>query len=447
MTGKPLYDLLNKGVGVGKQTIFSLSNFHTLTEGINAAVSGPQTLKNYARAFLSDNFTQGLRNGSMANDFVAAAKDGVTKLNSGSGSSADASARFVKTLGNRLTAGGVGGAGGAAAGYTEAKVAGKSDEEARGDALKYGLAGTALAGIPLGSRGTVSEILSSALWDRAVPVAKVTAYKGLVNGGMNGREAADIVNERFGGLNYAAMGRDPTIQDALRLSVMAPDWTESTVRQLGSAMFGGTGQGVRAAHVAKALAGTMATTELLNWFSTGHSTIDNQPGHQFEVEVQDPNGEYMHIGVLPGNYQSYLGLGNKLVADDAAKRQADLVNFGTGRLSAPAQMVGTGLQTLTARNPLQAPYGVSKAGPAALGEALSPISLEQVAQGVDKGGVDPSIAIIMAALGLNPRYSATTGSAGGNPGGVAPANTPLPARAPLPASTPLPAATPLPARR
>src|SRR5262249_47199190 len=159
----------------------------------------------------------------------------------------------------RLWAGGVSGVGGAATGYTQAKIAGKSDEEAWGDAAKYGAAAAALGGIPMGSRGTVAEILNSALWERAIPMAKATAWQGMVDKGLDPKVAAKVVNERFGGLNYSAMGRDPGFMDATKLLVMAPDWTESTVRQLGSAMFGGSGAGVNRAFLAKAIAGTLAT--------------------------------------------------------------------------------------------------------------------------------------------------------------------------------------------
>jgi hypothetical protein len=416
----------NEGIGgalmraqsTAKQTIFNLSNFHTMTEGVHAAASGPETLHNYSRAFLSDSFAQGVRNGSMAGDFLHAAQAGVTHLNAGSGSSADINTQISNIGRRRAVAAVTGGVGGGAASYVEAKTSGKSDEEARQQALLGAVAGATLGGVPmmLGGRGTVSEELGHALWDRAVPLAKVTAWKGLVNGGMDATEAASVVNERFGGLNYAQMGRNPTLQDAGRLGLQAPDWTESTIRQLGGALFGGTGQGARASHVAKALGGTLAVTELLNHFTTGHWTDQNQAGHQFEVEMPNPAGGYTHIGVLPGNYQSYISDINKLYADDAAKRGSDLTNYALSRLSAPVSMLGQTVRAAQATNSLGLPYGAARAGavPAVLSN-LSPIGISQVAQGVNKADLSPAIAIAMAALGLNPRY--TTPSA---PGGAAP---------------------------
>lgn len=42
--------------------------------------------------------------------------------------------------------------------------------------------------------------------------------------------AANLVNDDFGGLHLARMGRNPTLQHIFRLLALAPDWTESNVR-------------------------------------------------------------------------------------------------------------------------------------------------------------------------------------------------------------------------
>lgn len=465
----PLGSAVLNAAGTAKGTIFSLSNFHTFTEGLNAAFSSPETLHNYSRAFLSDDFAQGLR-GKMASTFEDAARAGVTglvpkaakdvrqaaqragqTLAGTSGASQDLTGQVGNALWRRVVSGGVGGVGGAAAGYTEAKVAGKSEEEARSQALTAGVAGAALGGLPLPRGiGTVSEALQSALWERAVPAAKATAWDGLVKGGLDPSVAAKVVNERFGGLNYAAMGRSPAFMDATKMIAMAPDWTESTVRQLGSAMFGGSGQGVRAGFLARTLATTMAATEAANYALSGHSTVDNQPGHQFEIEMRDPAGGYLHIGLLPGNVQSWLNEANKLHTDTSAKRGADIVSFITSRLSGPLQMGGEAIQAAGARSPLQMPYGYSKAGPVSTLASLSPISLSQIAQAVDLGGVDPKVAIAMAVAGLNPRYTnpnsptaTTTDQSGTLP---VPQQLPPPERLPSPDRLPAPERLPVPSR-
>jgi hypothetical protein len=418
ISSNPLGSAVLRAIGTAKGTLFSLSNFHTVTEGLNSAFTSPQTLANYARAFGSDSFAQGLR-GSMADTIDAAAQAGVTGL-AEKVRPEDVGAQIGDALWRRVVSGGVSGAGGAAAGYTETKLTGGSEEEARANAAKGGLAGLALGGLPLGARGTVPEILQSALWDRAVPLAKATAWDGLVKGGMDASQAANVVNERFGGLNYAAMGRNPTLVDAQRLLLQASDWNEATVRQLGSAMFGGTGQGVRAGFLAKTLGGMLTATEVANYALSGHSTLENQPGHQFEVEVRDPNGGYLHFGILPGNVQAYLNLANTEVSEPA-KRGTQPTNFIVNRLSAP---VGAGIDmALTAAG--KPPYWVAKAGPIAYAENVAPIGVSQVLQSTLHGGMNPLVAAGLAAAGLNPRYSAAARGGGGF-------TSPDTTRAPLP---------------
>jgi len=421
IAANPLGSAVLKTIGTAKGTLFSLSNFHTLTEALNAAFTSPQTLANYARAFASDTFAQGLRS-SMADTFDAAARAGVTGL-AQNARPEDVGSQIGNAVWRRVVAGGVSGAGGAAAGYTETKLTGGTEEEARANAAKGGLAGLALAGVPLGSRGTVPEMLQSALWDRAVPLAKATAWEALTKGGMDANQAATVVNERFGGLNYSAMGRNPTLLDAQRLTLMASDWNEATVRQLGSAIFGGDGRGVRAGFLAKTIGGMMVATEAANYAFSGHSTLENQPGHQFEVELQNPNGGYLHFGILPGNVQAYLNLANTEVTDPS-KRATAPTNFIVNRLSAP---VGAGLDVaLSAAG--RPPFQVAKAGPVALGENVAPIGVSQVLQSTLQGGLNPAVAAGLAAAGLNPRYSSARGAGGGF---AAPQTT----RAPLPSRT------------
>jgi hypothetical protein len=427
----PLGNRLLQAWGSTKQTIFSLSQMHTLTEGLNAAFSGPETFKNYLHAFVSPSFVDGVRSGTMEDTFINAAKAGVTKLWPRA-EQTDVGMTLKNPVVRRAVQGAVGGAGGFGAGYTSAKQAGLSDEDAVKAGLATGGAGAILGGIPLGSRGTVAEMEMRALWNRAVPMAKVTAWDGLVQGGMDAQAAARVVNQRFGGLNYAAMGRSPTVQDAMRLGINAPDWLESTIRQIGGTV-GGAGAGENRAFLARTLGGMMMATEAANYALTGHSTLQNQPGHQFEIEHEDPAGGYMHMGILPANIQSFLNLGSK-IQGTPSRTSADLANFVTARLPAPVATLANVLETAKATNPSQLPYGVAKAGPAALLAAASPVGPSQVAEGMLQGGIDPKLAAAMAVLGLNPTYANPSAPGGAATGGTSPGGAPP--RAPAASRTP-----------
>jgi len=55
------------------------------------------------------------------------------------------------------------------------------------------------------------------------------------------RQAANIINDDFGGLHLQRMGRNPTTQHLMRLALLAPDWTESNVRSMVKAFKAGKG--------------------------------------------------------------------------------------------------------------------------------------------------------------------------------------------------------------
>ena len=102
--------------------------------------------------------------------------------------------------------------------------------------------------------------------------------------------AARIVNNAFGHLNYAEMGRNPTVQHLLSLSLLAPDFSESTARHLVDAARGVIPGGSTGHESAKSIAvlalGTMIVAKTLNKLIDGEWHMD----HPFSVIVG--NREY-----------------------------------------------------------------------------------------------------------------------------------------------------------
>lgn len=62
------------------------------------------------------------------------------------------------------------------------------------------------------------------------------AYKGKLSEGQIYAVTANQANAAFGGLNYKMLGRNKTLQDTLRLGMMAPDFTEARGRFAGQAL-------------------------------------------------------------------------------------------------------------------------------------------------------------------------------------------------------------------
>ncbi|MBF0488548.1 MAG: hypothetical protein HQK98_10330, partial [Nitrospirae bacterium] len=56
------------------------------------------------------------------------------------------------------------------------------------------------------------------------------------------KDTAELMNNKFGGLNLEREFRNPTVQHLFRIFALAPDWTESNIRLMGKALMGGSQQ-------------------------------------------------------------------------------------------------------------------------------------------------------------------------------------------------------------
>ena len=102
--------------------------------------------------------------------------------------------------------------------------------------------------------------------------------------------AANIANNAFGHLNYAELGRSPTVQHLLSFMALAPDFTESTLRHLGDAAKGVNPLSKVGGESAKSIAvlalGTLFIAKTLNKLIDGEWHMD----HPFSIIVG--NREY-----------------------------------------------------------------------------------------------------------------------------------------------------------
>jgi len=98
--------------------------------------------------------------------------------------------------------------------------------------------------------------------------------------------AGELANQRFGGLNYLAMGRSQTAQDIMRLTLLAPDWMESNLRDALSTM-GPYGKLSRF-DLARIALYNFTVAQTLNVLNTGKMHLDTP----FGVQSQDGKKVY-----------------------------------------------------------------------------------------------------------------------------------------------------------
>lgn len=125
-------------------------------------------------------------------------------------------------------------------------------------------------------------------------------------------DIAKEVNLAYGGLNWKSLGRSKTGLNIERLALLAPDWTESSVRMLGKATERNLGGHYARQQYITALVGGMLLTEGLNKMFTGHFTDKNPKGQEFTIQTS------------PGVYASLFRSG----VGDAVKLGSNIAKFG-----------------------------------------------------------------------------------------------------------------------
>ena len=105
--------------------------------------------------------------------------------------------------------------------------------------------------------------------------------------------AGETANARFGGLNYLSIGRSKEAQDILRLTMLAPDWLESQVRDLGLAM---KYPGIGGFDLARISLYTFVAARVLNYMNTGQAHLEEPFG-----VVSDDGKKVFGVRTLPGD--------------------------------------------------------------------------------------------------------------------------------------------------
>jgi hypothetical protein len=173
----------------------------------------------------------------------------------------------------------------------------------------------------------VQSLRDRALWDRLWTGLKAydavqTAQEALrkLDSGTNPKtgarythqeiidEVADLMNRKYGGLNWDRMGTAQQTRQNMRALLFAPDWLFANLGYVAKGMEGladlRAGRDTVAAKIALkdlvVLGATwMSLTQAASLVMNGHTTFQNEPGHEFQLEVptHGPKGQRQYVDV------------------------------------------------------------------------------------------------------------------------------------------------------
>lgn len=182
------------------------------------------------------------------------------------------------------------------------------------------------------------------LFNKMIPALKLSSYEELVKNGMNGKDAAKLVNNVYGGINWEQMGRSRDLQNLFRSMILAPDWAETTLR-----LGGNMARAMNPLHksaVANRYRMMMATIlasyvahNIVNKLSSGHYSYENSPGHTFEIEAgYTSDGEKRYIRPY-GTGLDFVRLPFDVIKGLAEGDISTVARIVRNRLSIPAGVV------------------------------------------------------------------------------------------------------------
>ncbi len=165
---------------------------------------------------------------------------------------------------------------------------------------------------------------------------------------------AEVMNRKYGGLNWDKMGTTQMQKRLMRAIILAPDWTFSNLMLGVSAFKGGfhptmwqtmgsnTVEGWAARQsLAKTTASFFATLQGVNYLLNGHFTWDNEEGRWWSIQLpwKASDGRRMYADwLLPGELKDLLRISASLVSGDVEAAR----KFGAGKL-APLTRFGLSL--------------------------------------------------------------------------------------------------------
>lgn len=153
-----------------------------------------------------------------------------------------------------------------------------------------------------------ADTLSFTLGDKLRIGTASMSYKKLVKKGVTPAEAAQravqFAQDTFGRENMVRAGHSQTVQDVMRLAMMAPDYTTARFRTMGNAVKGAI-PGVSTAETRKYTYGFLRKMlvaafafEMVNLAMSGHTSDKNDEDHKFDLEMKRSDGSKYYVNFL-----------------------------------------------------------------------------------------------------------------------------------------------------
>jgi polyhydroxyalkanoate synthesis regulator phasin len=145
------------------------------------------------------------------------------------------------------------------------------------------------------------EVFGGPLFNKMLPSLKLSSYEELVKNGMDGKDAAKLVNNVYGGINWEQMGRSKDIQNLLRIAILAPDWAETTLRTGGNFVKALNPKDRsmvmnRYRTMMATILGSYVAHNIANKLTSGHYSFENEPSNIFNIQVgYTEDGEKRYI--------------------------------------------------------------------------------------------------------------------------------------------------------
>lgn len=197
---------------------------------------------------------------------------------------------------------------------------------------------------------TWNTMFEKPLFDKMIPALKLSSWQNLtedfskkMSHDAAGKEAAKIVNNVYGGINWEAMGRNRDLQNLYRSVILAPDWAESTLRLGGNLAKAFTTNGpvaMRYKTMVTTLVGSYVAANIANQLSSGHMMYENDPGHTMEIEVGYTSDGQKRYFRPYGTAADFVRLPYDTILALAKGDPTPIVRTFTNRLSVPLAALG-----------------------------------------------------------------------------------------------------------